>query len=143
MEEERENTVVKEEEGKPFFPNHLLDEVIVVFIIFGILIGLTTFFPAPMEPKADPFVTPHIKPEWYFLASYQFLKLAEVLNFLGPWAPKLLGLMAQGAVILLLFLLPFIDKNKERHPKKRPIAVSLGIAFVLGYIVLTIWGYLS
>ena len=133
-----------EEEGIPFFPNHLLKEVIVAFLIIAVLLTLATFYPAPMEPPADPFTTPeHIKPEWYFLAAYQGLKAAELLGFLGQWAPKVLGVFAQGLIIALLVLFPFLDKNPERNPKKRLFAIFLGIIGVVGFIFLTIWGRVS
>ena len=133
-----------EEEGIPFFPNHLLKEVIVAFLIIAVLLTLATFYPAPMEPPADPFTTPeHIKPEWYFLAAYQGLKAAEFLGFLGQWAPKVLGVFAQGLVIAVLVLFPFLDKNPERNPKKRLFAIFLGIIGVVGFIFLTIWGRVS
>ena len=128
----------------PFFPNHILKEGIVACLLIALLVILTTFSPAPMEPPADPTVTPtHIKPEWYFLAAYQTLKIAEKLSFMGQWAPKVLGITMQGLIVLILFLLPFIDRNPERSPGKRPIAIILGILGTLGFLALTIWGYLS
>ncbi len=81
------------EEGEPFFPHHVLQQTMVIFLTLAALVALVIFFPAPMEPPADPFETPeHIKPEWYFLAAYQSLKVAEYTAFLGAWAPKVLGL---------------------------------------------------
>ncbi|OGL38903.1 MAG: hypothetical protein A3C43_04160 [Candidatus Schekmanbacteria bacterium RIFCSPHIGHO2_02_FULL_38_11] len=133
-----------EEEGIPFFPNHLLKEVIVAFMLIALLLTLATYYPAPMEPPADPFTTPeHIKPEWYFLAAYQGLKAAEYLDFLGQWAPKVLGVFAQGLVMLLLVIFPFVDRNPERNPRKRKFIIFLGIAGMIGFIILTIWGYVS
>ena len=133
-----------EEEGIPFFPNHLLKEVIVAFMLISLLLTLATYYPAPMEPPADPFTTPeHIKPEWYFLAAYQGLKAAEYLDFLGQWAPKVLGVFAQGLVMLLLVIFPFVDRNPERNPRKRKFIIFLGIAGMIGFIILTIWGYVS
>ena len=133
-----------EEEGIPFFPNHLLKEVIVAFLLIALLLTLATYYPAPMEPPADPFTTPeHIKPEWYFLAAYQGLKAAEYLDFLGQWAPKVLGVFAQGLVMLLLVIFPFIDRNPERNPRKRKFVIFLGIAGMIGFIILTIWGFVS
>lgn len=132
------------EEGEPFFPDHVLSNLIVIFLALGVLITLTTFFPAPMEEKADPFVTPeHIKPEWYFLWAYQILKLAEKLIFLGQWAPKLIGLMGPALAIVVLVLLPILDRSKERHPRKRPLAIALGILGISLFIILTIWGHYS
>ena len=132
------------EEGEPFFPHHMLEQTMMVFIAIAILVALVMFFPAPMEPPADPFETPeHIKPEWYFLAAYQGLKLAEYTAFLGSWAPKLIGILGQGVAIGLLFLLPFLDRNPERHPRKRPIVISIGILTIISLAGLTYWGYVS
>ena len=132
------------EEGVPFFPVHFLKEVMVVFISLGVLVALVTFIPAPMEPKADPFSTPeHIKPEWYFLAAYQALKVAEYLVFLGQWAPKLLGVLGQGVIMAIIVFLPFIDPNPERHPWRRPVALILGILLVLVFVGFTLWGHYS
>jgi ubiquinol-cytochrome c reductase cytochrome b subunit len=133
-----------QEEGEPFFPHHMLEQTMMVFIAIAVLVALVMFFPAPMEPPADPFETPeHIKPEWYFLAAYQGLKLAEYTAFLGAWAPKLIGILGQGAAIGLLFLLPFLDRNPERHPRKRPIVIGIGILAIISLAVLTIWGKVS
>ncbi len=134
----------KHEEGEPFFPNHMLDQGMMVFVTLAVLLTLVMFFPAPMEPPADPFVTPeHIKPEWYFLSAYQGLKVAEYFSFLGAWAPKVLGILIQGAGIFLLVLLPFLDRNPERHPRKRPFVIGLGILVLIMLVVLTIWGKVS
>jgi ubiquinol-cytochrome c reductase cytochrome b subunit len=132
------------EEGEPFFPNHMLDQGMVVFVTLAILVTLVMFFPAPMEPPADPFETPeHIKPEWYFLSAYQALKVAEYFSFLGAWAPKALGILMQAVGILALILLPFLDKNPERHPRKRPVVIGIGILALILLAALTIWGKLS
>ncbi|MBI5376197.1 MAG: hypothetical protein HZA77_12225 [Candidatus Schekmanbacteria bacterium] len=134
----------EEEKGIPFFPNHILKEIIVAFIVFGGLITLATLYPAPMEPPADPFTTPeHIKPEWYFLAAYQWLKVAEYLDVLGQWAPKVIGVLGQGVVFALLVLFPFFDKNPERKPSRRKFAILLGIVGVISFAALTIWGHYS
>ncbi|HAP67110.1 MAG TPA: hypothetical protein DCQ99_04750, partial [Nitrospinae bacterium] len=85
----------------------------------------------------------HIKPEWYFLAGYQFLKAAEIFEFLGRGAPKILGVIGQGIIIFLLIIFPFFDKHPERHPLRRPIATFIGILLTLSFIVMTIWGYYS
>lgn len=132
------------EEGEPFFPHHMLEQGMMIFVAMAVLIALVMFFPAPMEPPADPFETPeHIKPEWYFLAAYQSLKVAEYTSFLGAWAPKIMGILAQGVGMLLLILLPFLDKGPERHPKKRPLVVGIGILTIIMLAVLTIWGMVS
>jgi ubiquinol-cytochrome c reductase cytochrome b subunit len=134
----------QEQKQTPFYPDHVFRQLIQIFILLGVLIALATFLPAPMEPKADPFTTPpHIKPEWYFLAPYQFIKASEYLSFLGASVPKLVGVLGQGLVILLLFLWPFIDRGDERRPWKRPKFLTLTIFAVLLLLFFTFWGYYS
>lgn len=136
--------IYEEEGGIPFWPNHALKEIAAGFLIIGLLATLTLLSPAPMHPKADPLATPeHIKPEWFFLAAYQILKGAEILRFLGDWAPKVVGILFEIAFVVLIFAVPFIDKNPERAYRKRPIAIGLGILFSLFFVLFTVWGYIS
>ena len=41
---------------------------------------------------------------------------------------------------LVMLLLPFIDKNTEKKPRKRPIAMAAMISVVLAIIFLTVIG---
>jgi ubiquinol-cytochrome c reductase cytochrome b subunit len=142
--EEKRNRTPENEEGIPFFPHHFLKEVIVMAVILAVLSVLTTFSPAPMEDKADPFITPpDIKPEWYFLANYKFLQLAEYFSAIGAWAPKVLGILTQIFVALVLIFFPFFDKNPRRHPRKRPFMVTIGMLAVIGYGILLYLGYVK
>lgn len=127
----------EEEKGVPFWPDHFLKEVLVMMIVLGIVVTLAVIAPAGLEDKADPFNTPlHVKPEWYFLAMYQVLKLVP-----SPvYALCVLGMMF---VILVILLFPFIDRNPERSHKKRRVAIFVGIIGVILMIVFTIWGQYS
>lgn len=130
--------------SEPFFPNHVLRQLIQFVILFALLILLASLAPGPILPKADPFDTPaDIKPEWYFLSAYQFLKVAEKLSFLGPWAPIVLGVLFQGLGAMAVWFLPFWDRNPERHPSRRPTAIRAGITVTFFLLILTIWGYFS
>ncbi len=136
--------IYEEEGGIPFWPNHALKEIAAAFLLIALLATLTLLSPAPMLPKADPLTTPeHIKPEWFFLAAYQILKGAEILRFLGNWAPKTIGILFELIFVVLLFAVPFIDKNPERAYRKRPIAIGLGILFALFFVLFTVWGHIS
>jgi len=136
--------IYEEEGGIPFWPNHALKEIAAAFLLIALLATLTLLSPAPMLPKADPLTTPeHIKPEWFFLAAYQILKGAEILRFLGNWAPKTIGILFELFFVVLLFAVPFIDKNPERAYRKRPIAIGLGILFALFFVLFTVWGHIS
>lgn len=132
--------------GAPFFPHHLLKEVMMGLLVFALLLSMVTFVPAPRISPADPYVTPeHIKPEWYFLASYQFLKICEGLSKigLGQQAPKIVGVLGQGIVILLLFALPFLDRNPVRKLSTRRTSLTVGAVVVILFLVFTYWGAVS
>ncbi|MBJ6727250.1 cytochrome b [Geomesophilobacter sediminis] len=126
--------------GIPFFPNYALQDATSVSIYLAIFFALiffapTLFFTPDSFVPANPFKTPaHIKPEWYFLANYQTLKI---------FPSELIGLLVQVAAMTVLALLPFIDRTKERHPLKRPIFLTCAIGGILLWLGLTIWGHYS
>lgn len=128
----------------PFFPNHLLKEVVAALLVLALMVALVVAVPAPMLKEADPFSTPeHIKPEWYFLAAYQFLKFAEYFRPLGEWAPKGLGVGIMGLVMAVLVMFPFLDRNPHRAPRRRPFALTFGVLVTLAFIGFTVWGHFS
>lgn len=124
----------KKGEGVPFFPHHTLKEGIVFFILLGVLITLSILLPFELGEKADPLQTPYaIKPEWYFLSMYQVLK----------YFPKLIGIFFISLAPLFLFLWPFLDRSKERHPLKRPISMTVGTLVVLSFLFFGMLAHLS
>ena len=133
----------REEDTIPFFPNYIILEVIVSFMLLAALIVLASILPVGLEEKADPFLTPeHIKPEWYFLWIYQFIKVPPIL--MGPGvAAGLAGILIPAIGILLLFLLPFLDRKPERRPGKRKLAMAITFLIVMIFVALSIWGWYS
>ncbi|MBT5876968.1 MAG: hypothetical protein HOH43_26330, partial [Candidatus Latescibacteria bacterium] len=120
--------------GKPFYPQHVLKEIIVVLLVFAGMVLMIVYNPIPLHDPADPFNTPiGVKPEWYFLPAYQAMK----------YVPEMVGVVGTGLVVLALFLLPLLDRSPERHPGKRPIAIFMGVGFMLFAILLGVLGYLS
>jgi quinol-cytochrome oxidoreductase complex cytochrome b subunit len=88
------------------------------FALFGILFAFFVFFapnylghPDNYIP-ADRLVTPaHIVPEWYFLPFYAILRSVP---------DKLLGVIAMGAAIMILLVLPWLDRSKVKSAAFRP-----------------------
>lgn len=120
--------------GTPFFPNHILKEGIVAYLTLGILITLAVLAPLHPGAPADPLETPEgIKPEWYFLPMFQLLK----------YMPEAVAVALPGMVGLLLFLLPLLDRSPERHPRCRPLAMGIGIAFLVVTLTLGVLGQVS
>jgi quinol-cytochrome oxidoreductase complex cytochrome b subunit len=132
-----------EEDTIPFFPNYIILEVIAGFILLAALIVLVSLLPVGLEEKADPFNTPqHIKPEWYFLWIYQFIKLPSLV--LGPGlAAGLAGILIPAVGIVLLILLPFLDRKPERRPRNRKVAMAVTAMILAILVALSIWGRVS
>jgi menaquinol-cytochrome c reductase cytochrome b/c subunit len=91
---------------------------------------------AELGPKADPTTTTYVpRPEWYFFF------LFELLRVIKP--PALVPLATIGVptiCMILLFLLPFYDRNPERRPERRPIATLAGILTIAAMAYLTYLG---
>ena len=84
---------------------------------------------------ANPLATPaHIVPEWYFLPFYAILK-SFTFDFIVP--AKLWGVVAMFASILLLFLLPWLDKSPVRSGSYRPMFKRFFWILMLDVVVLT------
>lgn len=132
-----------EEDTIPFFPNYIILEVIVSYLVLAALIVLASLLPTGLEEKADPFSTPqHIKPEWYFLWIYQFIKVPPMV--IGPGVlAEMAGILIPAIGILLLVLLPFLDRKPERRPSKRRIAMAVTAVILAIFIALSIWGWYS
>jgi ubiquinol-cytochrome c reductase cytochrome b subunit len=133
-----EEKPLKPEQGIPFYPVHVAKESVLAVLLLAVLVTLSVLAPWEIGEPADPLSTPeHIKPEWYFLPSYQLLKYFE-----GPYG-AILGILACSVPFVLLFFWPFFDRGKARHPRKRPIAVGFGIVGLVAALFLGYLGHVS
>lgn len=127
-------------DGIPFYPNFVMKEAAAVMIFFAVVFFITTFvpmlfLPADANTPADPLKTPaHIKPEWYFLAAYQMLRLIP---------NRFLGISLQVVIVTIFLLWPFLDTGEEKNILKRPVLRLVFIFAVLAWLALTIWGKYS
>ena len=121
------------QKGVKFFPDIIYKDLLVSFAIFLLVVGLATFIGVPNEPKVDPNDTAYVpRPEWYFLFLFQLLKyFPGKIEWLGT-------AVIPGLAILALFLLPFFDRNPNRHWSKRRFAIGVMSVMVAGIIGLTI-----
>lgn len=114
----------------PFFPNHLLTEIVIGLTLACVLTLLVVFFPARLGAPADPFSTPaHIKPEWYFYFTFRWLKLTSLQ----------VGVLGTGIAGGILLFWPFLDRFLEKKFVGKEISVWLGIVGVLALITFTVW----
>lgn len=124
--------------GERFWPDSIFKDAIMALAIFLVLILLATFIGIPSELKADPSDTSYIpRPEWYFLFLFKFLALYGQIPMLGKieW---LATVIIPSIVIGLLVVLPFIDKNPQRHYSKRVLPIAIMGLMVVSMITLTL-----
>jgi len=132
-------------DGIPFHPYYTVKDLVGVGVFFIIFFFIVFFMPTfdghfierPNFEPADPLQTPeHIHPVWYFTPFYAILR--AVPAFGGSAFP---GVLVMGASVLILFLLPWLDRSPVRSIRYRSIWHKLLLAtFVVTFIVL---GYLG
>ncbi|MEA2331081.1 MAG: menaquinol-cytochrome c reductase cytochrome b/c subunit [Thermoleophilaceae bacterium] len=134
----REYSILKGQ-GKPFFPYAVTKDSVMAAITVGTIILMAVLFGAELGPKADPTTTTYTpRPEWYFFFLFELLRVVK--------PPELVFLATIGIptlCLVLLLLLPFYDRNAERHPLRRPIATTAGIATIAAMAYLTVLGALA
>jgi quinol-cytochrome oxidoreductase complex cytochrome b subunit len=110
------------------------------YVALAVLAALALFLPWELGKKADAFapVPAGIRPEWYFLAMFQTLKLipSHVFGLEG----EMLGVMGFNIAAVLLLLVPFIDRRPADSGQSR-VLTAAGILAVTYLVVFTIYGY--
>src|SRR5918994_2707094 len=121
----REYSILKNQ-GKPFFPYAIAKDGAMACVTLGVIITMSILFGAELGPKADPTTTTYTpRPEWYFFFLFELLRVVK--------PPSLVFIATIGiptVALVLLLLLPFFDRNPERHPLRRPIATLTGVAVI-------------
>ena len=138
MEKQFENNVL-EHTDETFYPSFLFKEIVVMMLLFILVaVILSVVFPVGLGDPADPTDNLFVpKPEWYFMSLYQLLKY-----FPGKLEIIATAIIPSGGIIALL-LLPFIDRNPEQRPFKRPVAMALMVLAIVAIILLTVIGIKS
>jgi len=134
----REYSILKSQ-GKPFFPYAIAKDSAMAAVVLVVIILMAILFGAELGPKADPTTTTYTpRPEWYFFFLFELLRVVK---------PPALVFMATIGIpticLVLLLLLPFYDRGPERHPLRRPIATTAGIATIAAMAYLSVLGALA
>ena len=113
-------------------------DLLSALVITSLLLVIITFAPSwfidPLKEAANPTVNPErIHLPWYLLFVPETLPL-----FSGAYPFGLLAFLV--LVLLLLFLLPSLDRNPERRLLLRPFAMALSAAFVVTGIYFSLIG---
>jgi len=134
---------LKDENGKPldgipFHPYYTVHDLVGIVVFLMIFCTVLFFFPegngfaleyANFEP-ANGLKTPaHIAPVWYFGSFYAILRAVP---------DKLLGVIAMGAAIAILFVLPWLDRSPVKSWRyKGWVSKIFIVVFGFNFVLLT------
>ena len=131
-------------DGIPFHPYYTVKDIVGVVVFLFVFCAVVFFFPEmggyflekPNFEQANAFKTPeHIAPVWYFTPFYSILRAVP---------DKLMGVIAMGAAIAVLFVLPWLDRSPVRSMRyKGWISKLFLLVFCVAFVILGILGVLA
>jgi ubiquinol-cytochrome c reductase cytochrome b subunit len=141
-----ENGVPKD--GIPFHPFYTVHDLVGITVFLFVFSFILFFMPemggffleyANFEAANNLKTPEHIAPVWYFTPFYAILR-AVTIDLGGVFTAKLLGFMAMGAAIAVLFVLPWLDKSPVKSIRykgwlpKILLLLFAAIFVILGYL---------
>ena len=139
----------KDENGKPldgiaFHPYYTVKDIVGVVVFLFVFCSIVFFFPEmggyflekPNFEAANPFKTPeHIAPVWYFTPFYAILRAVP---------DKLMGVIAMGAAIAVLFVLPWLDRSPVKSMRYKGWMSKIWlVVFCISFVILGVLGVLA
>lgn len=131
-------------DGIPFHPYYTVKDIVGVVVFLFVFCAIVFFFPEmggyflekPNFEVANAFKTPaHIAPVWYFTPFYAILRAVP---------DKLLGVVAMGASIAVLFVLPWLDRSPVKSMKYKGWMSNIAlVAFCVAFVILGVLGVLA
>lgn len=128
-------------DGIEFHPYYTVHDMVGIVVFFICFFAVVFFFPEGggffLEPPnfeaANSLKTPeHIAPVWYYTPFYAILRAVP---------SKLGGVIAMGAAIAVLFLIPWLDRSPVRSIRYKGILSKIALTvFAISFVVL---GYLG
>jgi quinol---cytochrome c reductase cytochrome c subunit, bacillus type len=138
--------------GKPFYPYAMFHDTVMSLVVVCVIIGLACIWKwtipgdhtgteagwlGPLySDRADPGTTSFVpRPDWYFYFLFYLLRIFK-------WPDSvILGTVGIPTILMvLLLLLPFLDRRRERRLSRRPVAVVITILTVIALGTLTYKG---
>ena len=139
----------KDENGIPldgilFHPYYTVKDIVGVVVFLFVFCSVVFFFPEmggyflekPNFEQANAFKTPeHIAPVWYFTPFYAILRAVP---------DKLFGVIAMGAAIAVLFVLPWLDRSPVRSMRYKGWLSKIWLlVFCVSFVILGVLGVLA
>src|SRR5438552_1397700 len=119
------------------WPYFMYTIVLCFLLCTAVLWVWSMLMPAPLEPLADPNITPNpSKAPWYFVG------LQELLVYFDPW---IAGVLLPNMIIVGLMAIPYIDPSPKGvgtySLKERPFANAMFLLGVFMWFALIFIGY--
>ncbi len=131
-------------DGIPFHPYYTVKDIVGVVVFLFVFCAVVFFFPEmggyflekPNFEQANAFKTPeHIAPVWYFTPFYAILRAVP---------DKLFGVIAMGAAIAVLFVLPWLDRSPVRSMRYKGWLSKIWLlVFCVAFVILGVLGVLA
>lgn len=131
-------------DGIPFHPYYTVKDIAGVVVFLFVFCAVVFFFPEmggyflekPNFEQANAFKTPeHIAPVWYFTPFYAILRAVP---------DKLFGVIAMGAAIAVLFVLPWLDRSPVRSMRYKGWLSKIWLlVFCVSFVILGVLGVLA
>ncbi len=109
------------EEGRPFLPNHVVEEIGVIFLFTGIILIFASIY------RPEELALPHVF----------FAGVLEMMRGVAPW----FATVVLTILVIFLLALPFLDRSEETHPLKRRLFVLIVLAVIAMWVAFTIMGF--
>ena len=132
-------------DGIPFHPYYTVKDIVGVAVFLFVFCTVVFFFPEmggyflekPNFEISNPLKTPdHIAPVWYFTPFYAILRAVPAIA--GSAFP---GVLAMGAAIAVLFVLPWLDRSPVKSIRYKGWLSKLWLAiFCVSFVVLGVLG---
>jgi hypothetical protein len=139
-----------EREGKAFYPWAMFHDTVMSFVVVCVIVALACvwYFTSGEEAgdagilgpryteEADPGTTSFVpRPDWYFYFLFYLLRI-----FKWPESVVLGTVGIPTIALILLIVLPFIDRRRERRLLRRPVAVVGALLVIASMGILTYKG---
>ena len=131
-------------DGIPFHPYYTVKDIDGVVVFLFVFCSIVFFFPEmggyflekPNFEQANAFKTPeHIAPVWYFTPFYAILRAIP---------DKLMGVIAMGAAIAVLFVLPWLDRSPVKSMRYKGWLSKIWLwVFCIAFVILGVLGVLA
>ncbi len=141
--------------GIPIWPEQGVISLSFFLFLLSVVILMAAYIPLnPIETYGPPSPgTPVMRPDWYFLVVYGFLKLVPgdlVFTVLGgKITPETIGgVIFPASTFVVYALIPFLDRSREpqhymENPLHRPFMTSLGIGGIVFLCMMVVAGYID